>query len=91
MPKYPEAVITLGDLRGPDGNAYVILGKVDRALADAGVGKAEREEYQRDATSGDYEHLLQVTQDTVAIAVLVAHRLYGEDLLTTMLDDEEAR
>jgi len=46
-------------LVGSDGNAFSILGKVSAALKKAGYSPEEVKEFQTDATSGDYDHLLQ--------------------------------
>jgi hypothetical protein len=54
--RHPEIQVRL---MGEDGNAFAILGRVLRALRRAGVSKAERDEFAREATSGDYDHLLQ--------------------------------
>ena len=54
-------------LIGEDGNAYAILGKVSRALKKAGL-KKEAEDYLKEATSGDYNHLLMVTSKYVKIS-----------------------
>ena len=53
-------------LVGEDGNAFAILGKVSRELRRAGH-KDLAEEYMKEATSGDYNHLLAVTQDFVTV------------------------
>lgn len=45
-------------LIGQDGNAFSILGRMSRAGKDAGWDKAYRDEVTREATSGDYAHLL---------------------------------
>jgi hypothetical protein len=58
MTKYPNVKITLGDLAGPDGNAFMILGKVTGALKKAGVPKDEVDAFLKDATSAKYDHLL---------------------------------
>ena len=47
-------------LTGEDGNAFSILGRAKRALLKAGR-EDEVQEYMEEATSGDYDHLLQVT------------------------------
>ncbi len=49
-------------LVGEDGNAFAILGRVRRALREAGASPGYVERYTREATSGDYDHLLLVTQ-----------------------------
>jgi len=48
-------------LVGEDGNAFFILGRVISAMRRAGYTAEEIDRYQREATSGDYDHLLQVT------------------------------
>jgi hypothetical protein len=48
-------------LIGEDGNAFAILGRVMKAMKVAGVSKAEIDAYYAEATSGDYDHLLQTT------------------------------
>lgn len=54
-------------LIGEDGNAFVIIGKVRNALRRAGYNKDEIERYTEEATSGDYNHLLNVTNEWVHI------------------------
>ena len=48
-------------LAGEDGNAFSIMARVSKVLRKEGYSKEVIEEYQTDATSGDYDHLLQVT------------------------------
>lgn len=47
-------------LTGEDGNAFAIMGRVSRALKDAGHGDRVKE-YTKEATLGDYDHLLQTS------------------------------
>lgn len=54
--KYPDVHV---QLTGKDGNAFAILGNVKRAMAEAKVPKAEVGAFIAEATSGDYDHLLQ--------------------------------
>jgi len=56
-PRYPEIRVKL---TGKDGNAFAILGRVQRALRNAGVDRVEVKQFMMDATAGDYNHLLQV-------------------------------
>ena len=58
--------VKLGDLTGPDGNAFVILGKVKNALERSGRHDLV-DEYLKEATGGDYEHLLKVTSEYVEV------------------------
>ena len=53
---YPNVKVKLV---GHDGNAFAVLGKVAKALRDAGVPKGEVMQFQQEATAGDYDHLLQ--------------------------------
>jgi hypothetical protein len=46
-------------LVGTDGNCFSILGRVERALRRAGVSDEEIKQFQSEATSGDYDKLLQ--------------------------------
>jgi hypothetical protein len=46
-------------LVGTDGNAFAIIGKVARALRQAGKPELVKP-YMDEAMSGDYDHLLQV-------------------------------
>jgi len=51
--------LDLGDLTGEGGNAFVILAKA-RSVAKA--AKLNWEEISKEATSGDYEHLLSTLE-----------------------------
>ena len=55
MPKYPDITV---ELVGQNGNAFNILGICLRAMRQAGLSKEERDAFQKEATSGDYNHLL---------------------------------
>lgn len=52
-------------LVGEDGNAFAILGRVKRAMRDAGLPDSEYAAYSAEATSGDYDHLLRTTMKWV--------------------------
>ena len=54
-------------LTGRDGNAFAILGRVEKALRKAGYSGDETDQYLEEATSGDYNHLLRVTMDWVEV------------------------
>ena len=64
IPKFPDINVQLS---GEDGNAYSIIGRVMRAMGRAGVDKDKIDKYQAEATSGDYDNLLQVTMATVEV------------------------
>jgi hypothetical protein len=68
--KYPQIKVMLD---GEDGNAFAILGRVTKAMRRAGLTAEQIAEYRDAATSGDYDHLLQVTMqwvDCIAIREL---------------------
>ena len=46
-------------LVGQDGNAFFILGRAKGVMRDAGWPKELQDEIMEEATSGDYDHLLQ--------------------------------
>jgi hypothetical protein len=54
--KYPHIEVKLV---GEDGNAYSILGRVTRAMRRANAPKDEIDAFTKEATSGNYDHLLQ--------------------------------
>ncbi len=62
-PKYPDVHVKLV---GEDGNAFAILGSVSKALKRAGYHEAAKE-FQDEATSGDYNHLLRTAMDYVEV------------------------
>lgn len=63
--KYPE--VKTVKLVGEDGNAFAILGRVMKAMKVAGLSKEVVDEYYKEATSGDYDHLLQTTVKWVKV------------------------
>lgn len=63
-PRYPSVKV---QLTGNDGNAFAIMGNVQRALRRAGVPKAELDKYFEESTSGDYNHLLATTMRWVDV------------------------
>ena len=54
--KYPNVKVRL---TRHDGNAFGILGRVQRAMRLAKVAQDEIDQFVEEATSGDYDHLLQ--------------------------------
>jgi hypothetical protein len=46
------------DLVGSDGNAFSIIGNVARTLRRAGASAAYVDAFRKEATSGDYDHVL---------------------------------
>ena len=62
QPRYPDVQV---QLTGEDGNAFAILGRTAGALRRAGVPQEEIDEYLAEATSADYDHLLQTTMGWV--------------------------
>jgi hypothetical protein len=47
------------ELTGSDGNAFAILGKAQRVAKKAGWEREKIDAVLKEATSGDYDHLLQ--------------------------------
>jgi len=63
MSKYPVTV----QLSGNDGNAFAIMGAVQKALKQAGATKVELDQYFSESTSGDYDNLLRVAMQWVDV------------------------
>lgn len=62
--KYPEIEV---QLTGHDGNAFGIIAAVSRALVRGGVSLEEQSEFQMEAMSGDYDHVLQTAMSWVEV------------------------
>jgi len=62
--KHPEITV---QLTGEDGNAFAILGAVKEAMRRGGVDKSEIDQFMAEATSGDYDHLLQTAMKWVDV------------------------
>ena len=52
-------------LVGVDGNAYSVMGYVQRAMRTANMSKEDQDAYLEDAMSSDYNHLLCVSIDMI--------------------------
>ena len=63
-PKFPEIEV---QLTGNDGNAFAVLGTVQKALKRGGVEKEDIDAFMNEAMSGDYDHLLQTCMKTVTV------------------------
>ncbi len=61
--RHPEITV---QLTGTDGNAYAVLGAVQKALRRAGHGD-EVAAFLAEATSGDYHHLLATCMRWVTV------------------------
>lgn len=62
--KYPNIHV---QLTGKDGNAFMIIGSVRQALKRGGVGGAEIHEFVNEATSGDYDNVIQTAMRWVDV------------------------
>lgn len=67
----PETVLNQTGIKvkliGEDGNAFYILGKVQRALREAKQSKKFIDAVIKEATSGDYSHLLATIATVVEV------------------------
>ena len=62
--KYPGITV---DLSNVDGNAFAVLIKVKRALIEGDVSKDDVAIFIAEATSGDYDHMLQTCMEWVNV------------------------
>ena len=53
------------NLVGIDGNAYSVMGYVIQAMKRERFSKSEIDDYQADAKSDDYNHLLSVSAEMI--------------------------
>ena len=63
--KHPEVQVQLS---GEDGNAFFIIGRVCKALREAGADQAEINHFSEEAMSGDYDHLLRTCMEWVEVS-----------------------
>ncbi|ASX98703.1 hypothetical protein SEA_COLUCCI_32 [Arthrobacter phage Colucci] len=61
-PKFPKVHVPL---LGEDGNGFMIVGRAMKAMRREGIPKEDIDAFQKEATSGDYSHLLATVQATV--------------------------
>ncbi len=54
-------------LLGEDGNAFVLLGKSIQALEEAGYSQEEIDRFTKQATGGDYNHLLGTVMEWLEV------------------------
>lgn len=62
--KCPLVAVQLSEC---DGNAFAIIARVRRAMQRVGVSRADQDTYLEEATRGDYDNLLSVTQRWVNV------------------------
>lgn len=62
--KYPEIVV---QLTGSNGNAIAIMSKVKRTLKHAGVPTDKQDAFQKEALSGNYNHVLRTCMCWVTV------------------------
>lgn len=55
------------ELIGNDGNAFSIMGAVQKSLRRAGASRDELDQYFQEATAGSYDELLATTSKWVNI------------------------
>jgi hypothetical protein len=63
--KYPEVDV---QLTGTDSNGFMLVATVSTALRRAKVPAEEIAAFRKEATSGDYDHLLQTCMATVNVS-----------------------
>jgi hypothetical protein len=68
LPRGPPTLLLRPRPQGQDGNAFAVIGAVQRALRKAGVHQDEINQYLKDAMSGDYDNMLRTTMDWVEVA-----------------------
>lgn len=62
--KFPEIEV---QLTGQNGNAFNLIGIVKRELRRNGVSEQLQKAFVADATSGDYDHVLQTCMQWVTV------------------------
>lgn len=65
-----KPTVALGDLSGPEGNVYVILGRCQAALREAG---GDVYAFMEEATAGNYEHALRTVDEWFTVVEVKEH------------------
>lgn len=68
------------DLVGVDGNAFCIMAYVTNAMHECGFSKQEQDSYFKNATSGNYVHLVNVSLAMVEKCNEVADKKFYDKL-----------
>ena len=63
-PKYPNIKVKLTE---HDGNAFAVMGKITKALQRNGISREIQNDFFQEASSGDYDHLLQTAMKYVEV------------------------
>jgi hypothetical protein len=63
MSKYQAEI----DLSTSDGNAYAIMGTVQRILKTVGASKEEIDQYLAESMSGDYKNLVETVNKWLVV------------------------
>jgi hypothetical protein len=87
-----EAVFVMPDLKGPEGNAFVLLGRAKRALREAGQNDEQQNWFYTQATSGDYKNLLETIMEWfIVVAPKTEYVVINDavELLQSSSEDEE--
>lgn len=64
-PRYPNVEV---ELSGHDGNAFMIMGRVSKAMKKANVPQTEIDQFMKECKSGDYDNLLQTCMKWVEVS-----------------------
>jgi hypothetical protein len=65
MPKYPDVEVQLS---GEDGNVFLVIGRVERALKREGLYAAAREFNAAAHNAQSYDEVIQLAMDTVDVS-----------------------
>jgi hypothetical protein len=63
--RFPDIEVQLS---GEDGNAFVIMGAVTKAMRRANKSADDIEKFRKEALSGNYDHLLQTCMRWVHVS-----------------------
>lgn len=62
-----KPAVSLGDLDGPDGNVFMIMGRVSKALRSSGQGEAGLEFFSRANAAPSYQAVLDLVREYVDV------------------------
>lgn len=84
--KYPNIKV---QLEGRNGNAFSILGAARKAMRENGLDDDEIKKYTDEATSGDYDHLIQTTMLWLNVDYYDNYEEEDDDYDNDNVDDDD--
>ena len=88
MPR-TDAIFVMPDLKGPEGNAFILLGRAKRALRDSGASTEQQNWFYTQATNGDYKNLLETIMEWCIVVAPKTEYVQVNDVVELLKSSSE--